>query len=84
MIVFKKFIKELLFFEGYFRVVTTHVCMAQPKRILSTLEKNTQARYLEFCTSYSNIENSVANHDFANYLGASPENLSRVRKKLKS
>ena len=43
MIVFKKFIKELLFFEGYFRVVTTHVCMAQPKRILSTLEKNTQA-----------------------------------------
>ena len=65
MIVFKKFMKKLLFFEGYFRVVITHVCMAQPKRILSILEKKTQVRYLELCTSYSNKEDSAANYDIA-------------------
>jgi CRP/FNR family transcriptional regulator len=80
----QKIYEEAPIFERYFRVLTTHAFIAQRKRILSTLEKNTQERYLEFCTSYPNIENRVANYDIANYLGVSPENLSRVRKKLKS
>ncbi|WP_348661344.1 Crp/Fnr family transcriptional regulator [uncultured Olleya sp.] len=71
-------------FERYFRVLITQAFIAQRKRILSTLEKNTKERYLEFCVSYPNIENRVPNYDIANYLGISPENLSRVRKQLKS
>ncbi|MCG9794172.1 Crp/Fnr family transcriptional regulator [Flavobacterium algicola] len=70
-------------FERYFRILVTEAFISQRKRILSAQEKNTQERYVEFCTSYSNIENRVANYDIANYLGVSPENLSRVRQKLK-
>lgn len=71
-------------YERYFRLLITNAFISQRKRILSTLEKDTKARYLEFCTSYPNIENRVPNYDIANYLGVSPENLSRVRRSLKS
>ena len=71
-------------FERYFRILTTQAFISQRKRILSTLEKNTQERYIEFCTSYPKIEDRVPNYDIANYLGVSPENLSRVRQQIKS
>ena len=70
-------------FERYFRILITKAFISQQKRILSTQEKNTQERYLDFCKSYPSIENRVANYDIANYLGVTPENLSRVRKALK-
>ena len=70
-------------FERYFRILITKAFISQQKRILSTQEKNTKERYLDFCSSYPNIENRVANYDIANYLGVTPENLSRVRKNLK-
>ncbi|MBD3889492.1 Crp/Fnr family transcriptional regulator [Olleya marilimosa] len=80
----QKIYKKAPIFERYFRVLITQAFIAQRKRILSTLEKNTKERYIEFCMSYPNIENRVPNYDIANYLGVSPENLSRVRKQLKS
>ncbi len=76
--------KEAPIFERYFRILITHSFISQRERILSSLQKNNQERYIEFCTSYPNIENRVPNYDIANYLGISPENLSRVRRKLKS
>ena len=80
---------EILFekapiFERYFRILVTNAFISQRKRILSTLEKDTKGRYLEFCNWYPNIENRVADYDIANYLGVSAENLSRVRRTLKS
>lgn len=80
----EKIYAEAPIFERYFRLLTTQAFIAQRKRILSTLEKNTQERYLEFCASYPNIKDRVPNYNIANYLGVSPENLSRVRKNLKS
>ena len=80
----QKMYEEAPIFERYFRILTTQAFISQRKRILSTLEKNTQERYLEFCTSYPKIEERVANYDIANYLGVSPENLSRVRRQMKS
>ncbi|WP_452229940.1 MULTISPECIES: Crp/Fnr family transcriptional regulator [unclassified Lacinutrix] len=74
--------KQAPIFERYFRILITKAFISQSKRILSAQEKNTQQRYLEFCTSYPQIEDRVPNYDIANYLGVSPENLSRVRKKL--
>lgn len=70
-------------YERYFRILVTEAFISQRKRILSAQEKNTQQRYVEFCVSYSNIEHRVTNYDIANYLGVTPENLSRVRKGLK-
>lgn len=70
-------------FERYFRILVTNAFIAQRKRILSSLEKNTRERYLDFCQSYPNIEHRVQNYHIANYLGVSAESLSRIRGKLK-
>ena len=70
-------------FERYFRILLTNAFIAQRKRVLSSLEKNTKERYLEFCAAYPNIENRVQNYHIANYLGVSAESLSRIRGKLK-
>jgi CRP/FNR family transcriptional regulator len=79
----QKVYSEAPIFERYFRLLTTQAFISQRKRILSTLEKNTQERYLEFCASYPNIKERIPNYYIADYLGVSPENLSRVRKTLK-
>lgn len=70
-------------FERYFRILVTNAFIAQRKRIRSSLEKDTQERYLEFCALYPTIENRVQNYHIANYLGVSAESLSRVRSKFK-
>ena len=70
-------------FERYFRILVTNAFISQRKRILSSLEKSTKERYLEFCETYPNIENRVQNYHIANYLGVSAESLSRIRGKLK-
>jgi CRP/FNR family transcriptional regulator len=78
----QKIYNDAPIFERYFRILTTQGFISQRKRILSTLEKQTQERYVEFCSSYPNIENRVPNYDIANYLGVTPENLSRARKQI--
>lgn len=69
-------------FERYFRILVTNGFISLQSRILSSLQNETTARYLEFCKAYPNIEQRVANYHIANYLGVSAENLSRVRRKL--
>ena len=71
-------------YERYFRLLLTRAFIGQSRRILSSQEKNTKERYLEFCASYPLIEDRVPNYDIANYLGVTPENLSRVRRSIKS
>lgn len=71
-------------FERYFRLLVTSAFISLRKRILSSLGKNVKERYLEFCESYPNIEGRVPNYQIANYLGASPESLSRARRKLRA
>lgn len=75
---------EAPIFERYFRLLVTSAFVAQRKRILSALEKDAKARYLEFQQFYPNIETRVANYHIANYLGVSAESLSRIRTSLKS
>lgn len=70
-------------FERYFRLLITNAFISQQKRILSSLEKDTKERYVEFCKSYPNIEDRIPDYEIANYLGVSPESLSRIRSKLK-
>ncbi|WP_373074517.1 Crp/Fnr family transcriptional regulator [Zeaxanthinibacter enoshimensis] len=69
-------------FERYFRLLITNAFISLRGRVLSSLEKTLKERYLEFCRVYPNIEKRVANYHIANYLGASPESLSRIRRKL--
>lgn len=69
-------------FERFFRLKTTGAFVSLRSRILSSLQKNSKERYLEFCKAYPNIEKRVANYHIANYLGIQPESLSRIRKEL--
>ncbi|MET6990624.1 Crp/Fnr family transcriptional regulator [Sediminicola arcticus] len=69
-------------FERYFRILVTGAFISLRGRILSTLQKATKERYLEFCKTYPNIEQRVANYDIANYLGVSAESLSRIRRQM--
>ncbi|OAB79559.1 Crp/Fnr family transcriptional regulator [Cochleicola gelatinilyticus] len=69
-------------FERFFRLKTTAAFVSLRQRILSSLQKNSRERYLEFCMAYPQIEQRVANYHIANYLGIKPESLSRIRKEL--
>lgn len=69
-------------FERFFRIKTTNAFVALRSRILSSLQKDARERYLEFCATYPSIEQRVPNYHIANYLGITPESLSRIRKAL--
>lgn len=72
--------KRIPKFERFFRIKTTSAFVALRSRVLSTLQKSSKERYLEFCDTYPNIERRVTNYSIANYLGIKPESLSRIRK----
>ena len=69
-------------FERFFRVKTTRAFLSLTNRIQSGLEKDSRERYIEFCKTYPNIEQRVANYHIASYLGIKPESLSRIRREL--
>ena len=71
-------------FERYFRKLVTGSFISLRKRLMFAMGKSTADHYQEFCKKYPNIEDRVPNYEIANYLGVSPENLSRVRRKLKT
>jgi CRP-like cAMP-binding protein len=82
----KSVLEDLYFripkFERFFRLKITKAFVALRNRILSTLQKDSKTRYLEFCEQYPNLQSRVANYHIANYLGITPESLSRIRKGL--
>ncbi len=69
-------------FDRFFRIKLTNAFVALQDRILSSLDKSSTERYLEFRKTYPNIEQRVPNYLIANYLGIKPESLSRLRKQL--
>ncbi|WP_299219961.1 Crp/Fnr family transcriptional regulator [uncultured Aquimarina sp.] len=71
-------------FDRFFRIKLTNAFVALQDRILSSLEKTSSERYLEFQKTYPNIEQRIPNYLIANYLGIKPESLSRLRKQLAS
>ncbi len=68
--------------ERFFRIKLTNAFVALQDRILSSLDKTSAERYLEFRKTYPNIEQRIPNYLIANYLGIKPESLSRLRKQL--
>ncbi|WP_340199499.1 Crp/Fnr family transcriptional regulator [Ascidiimonas sp. W6] len=77
-------LKQAPIFERYFRILVTAAFISMRKRIISSLGKTIEVRYLEFCENYPNIEDRVPNYQIANYLGVSAESISRIRRKLRS
>ena len=69
-------------FDRFFRIKLTSLFVALQNRILSSLDKSSAERYVEFQKSYPELEQRVPNYMIANYLGMKPESLSRIRKGL--
>ena len=74
--------KKIPAIETFFRIKLERAFAAFQKRILSNLSQTATERYLNFITTYPNIEKSVKNYHIASYLGITTESLSRIRKEL--
>lgn len=65
--------------ERHFRMMIQNAFIALSKRLSASLAKTALERYEEFVTKYPQIEQRVANHQIASYLGITPQTLSRIR-----
>ncbi len=68
--------------ETYFRKKMEKAFASFQNRILSNLAKPAKERYLDFISTYPNIEPQIKNYHIASYLGITTESLSRIRKEL--
>jgi CRP/FNR family cyclic AMP-dependent transcriptional regulator len=79
--------KELLLdkypkFERMYRLMLQRSLSVVYDRLLSTLSKPAQERYIEFLERYPQIPQRVAQHYIASYLGVSAEFLSKIRSRM--
>ncbi len=68
--------------ERLFRVMAQRTLAVLQKRFLMTVSAHAEERYQELLLRHPGIEQIVAQHQIASYLGILPESLSRMKKKL--
>jgi CRP-like cAMP-binding protein len=69
-------------FETLMRLNITGAYLALRRRLASSIRDSLESRYQTFITTYPDIVQRVPQHMIASYLGATPETLSRLRKRL--
>ena len=69
-------------FERVFRLMIQRNLAVTQNRLINTISKTAQEKYLDFIERYPTIPQRVPQHYIASYLGISPEFLSKVRTKL--
>jgi len=65
--------------ERYFRILIQNAYLSAMNRISSNLSRTALQRYQEFMLLYPDIEQRIANHQVASFLGITPQSLSRIR-----
>jgi CRP-like cAMP-binding protein len=78
----EKLLKEIPKFERIFRLLVQRNLSSMQDRLIDTIAKPAQEKYLEFIKLYPTIPQRVAQHYIASYLGISAEFLSKIRTKL--
>lgn len=68
--------------ERLFRIMAQRTLAVLQKRFLLTISAHAEERYKELLQRHPGIEQIVAQHQIASYLGILPESLSRMKKKL--
>jgi CRP-like cAMP-binding protein len=68
--------------ERLFRVMAQRTLAVLQKRFRMTVSAHAEERYQELLQRHPGIEQIVAQHQIASYLGILPESLSRMKKKL--
>jgi CRP/FNR family transcriptional regulator, cyclic AMP receptor protein len=69
-------------FERVFRLMVQRSLAATINRLINTISKTAQEKYLDFIERYPHLPQRVPQHYIAAYLGISPEFLSKVRARL--
>lgn len=69
-------------FERVFRLMIQRHLSALEHRLIRTMAKTAEQRYLDFIQQYPKIALRVPQHYIAAYLGMTPEFLSKVRRRL--
>lgn len=65
--------------ERYFRIITENSLVNSHRRLLDNLALPAKDRYLKFCQIYPTLVNTLPQKQIAQYLGITPEFLSKVR-----
>lgn len=68
--------------ERHFRIIIQNAFIASTQRVSASLSMSALERYEEFIRRYPQIEQRVANHQIAAYLGVTPQSLSRIRAQM--
>ncbi|MCW3467148.1 Crp/Fnr family transcriptional regulator [Chitinophaga nivalis] len=74
--------EQLPIVEKLFRIMTQKTHVALQRRMISSLGKTADERYVEFIEKYPQLEQRLTQQQVAAYLGISHEFLSKIRKKL--
>jgi len=69
-------------FERVFRLMIQRHLVAVERRLIRTMARTAEERYLDFIKQYPKITQRVPQHYIAAYLGMTPEFLSKVRRRL--
>ncbi len=69
-------------FETLMRINITGAYIALQRRVTSSIQDTLESRYEAFMRTYPDIAQRVPQHMIASYLGATPETLSRVRRRI--
>lgn len=69
-------------FERVFRLMIQRHLSALEHRVIRTIAKTAEERYVDFIKQYPKIAMRVPQHYIASYLGMTPEFLSKVRRRM--
>jgi CRP-like cAMP-binding protein len=69
-------------FEKFRRIMAQGAYIAAQQRIIGGMSKNAEERYLDFLQKFPNLDQRIAQHHIASYLGITPEALSRTKKTI--
>jgi CRP-like cAMP-binding protein len=78
----EKLVERVPAYAAAFRMGLQRRAAAREERIVDSLSKSAEERYLDFLETYPSIVTRVPQWMLASYLGVSPETMSRIRKKL--
>jgi CRP-like cAMP-binding protein len=67
--------------ERFFRMLLQKHTGALQDRLFEQIAATAEDRYDSFLERYQNLQNRLPQHQIANYIGVSPEFLSRIRKR---
>lgn len=78
----EQLLEALPAFERVFRMMMQRRLSALERRLIRTIARTAEERYVEFIRLYPKIVQRVPQHYIASYLGMTPEFLSKVRRRL--